>query len=64
MAPVKEKFQGGVTYKQDFYKSKSGFMVEKRERRIKSLGELQEITFKGIRTKKSKKKKFSFFGGK
>jgi hypothetical protein len=62
-APIKEKFSGGVVYKEDFYKSKSGMFVEKRERRIKSSGELQEITFKGIMSKKSKKKKSKLFGG-
>lgn len=55
---------GTETFKQkgfmrDFY-SKNNMFIEKRERRIKSSGELTEITFKGIQTNKMK----SVFGGK
>lgn len=42
----------------DFYK-KDDLFIEKKERRIKSIGELQEITFKGIQARKTKK----IFGG-
>lgn len=45
---------------EDFYK-KDDLFIEKRGRRIKSIGELQEITFKGI---SSRKKVKSIFGGK
>jgi len=43
---------------QDFYR-KQGLFIEKRGKRIKSssIGELQEITFKGIRASKNKKKR-------
>ena len=43
----------------DFYKSKTEefTFIEKRGRRIKSGGELREITFKGIASQKKKKKK-------
>lgn len=69
-APAQEKFNGGTIFENDFYKSKSGFMVEKASRRIKSSGELQEITFKGIATNKARSgfksmfsKNKSVFGG-
>ena len=39
---------------------KGSLYIEKPSRRIKSTGELQEITFKGIKSKKSKKKRFAF----
>lgn len=58
---AQEKFTGGTIYPADFYKSKSGFFVEKPERRIKSTGELQEITYKGIATRRGKKNKFNMF---
>lgn len=44
---------------EDFYK-KDDLFIEKKERRIKSIGELQEITFKGIQSRKTK----NIFGGK
>lgn len=34
---------------------KKGIFIERRGRRIKSIGELQEITFKGIRSKRRRK---------
>ena len=49
----------------DFYKKKDTY-IEKRGRRIKSFGELKEITFKGIASNKGKKKgkkKKGIFGG-
>jgi hypothetical protein len=58
---AQEKFTGGAIFPADFYKSKSGFFVEKPERRIKSMGELQEITYKGIATRRGKKKSFNMF---
>jgi hypothetical protein len=39
---------------QDFY-NKDNLFIEKRSRRIKSLGELQEITYKGLQAQKFKK---------
>lgn len=44
------KGQGNLS---DFYK-KGNLYIEKKERRIKSPGELREITFKGIASKRSK----------
>lgn len=44
----------------DFYQSKreAGVFIERRERRIKSRGELQDITFKGIASKRKGKIRF------
>ena len=50
----------GLINKNDFYSPKKDFFVEKRSRRIKSKGELQEITFKGLSTLKNKKGGFNF----
>jgi len=43
------------------FKEKNGLYIEKRGRRIKSKGELEEITFKGLKSLRSKKNKI--FGG-
>jgi hypothetical protein len=55
--PVSQRFRAkGIMA--DFYKKAargSTLFIEKRERRIKSKGELQEITFKGLRSLKSRK---------
>ena len=53
----------GFSPNKDFYKSKTEdfTFIERRSRRIKSSGELREITFKGIATQKKKKKK-NFWG--
>ncbi|MCP4648874.1 MAG: hypothetical protein GY853_02165 [PVC group bacterium] len=67
LAPVFGKattqpLKGNISH---FYRKK-GLFIEKKEKRIKrySIGELQEITFKGIRASKNKrKKKKGIFGG-
>lgn len=63
--PTKQPLKGDIS---NFYR-KRGLFIEKREKRIKrtSIGELQEITFKGIKAsktkgKKKKKKGKSIFG--
>jgi len=43
------------------FSQKNGLFIEKRGRRIKSKGELEEITFKGLKSLRSKKNKI--FGG-
>ena len=61
----------GVLPGKQFYKSEKeeGVYIEKPEKRIKSFGELGEITFKGLAAQKSrratKKRKniFNIFGG-
>lgn len=47
---------------QDFYK-KDDLFIEKKERRIKSPGELREITYKGIATRRNKSIFKNIFGG-
>lgn len=39
---------GGLLNPRDFYEKQQGLFIEKRGRRIKSTGELREITYKGI----------------
>jgi len=39
------------------FSQKNGLFIEKRGRRIKSKGELEEITFKGLKSLRSKKNK-------
>ena len=60
---IEEASVGGTDLKirpdlSDFYKStkEKGVFVEKKERRIKSAGELSEITFKGIKASQEAKK--------
>jgi hypothetical protein len=52
-SPISSSF-GGKGVLSDFYK-KGKLFIEKRSRRIKSAGELQEITQKGLRAIKNKK---------
>lgn len=52
-----QKFSGGKFDLSNFYRKPSGEYVEKREKRIKSVGELQEITFKGLETLKKNKRR-------
>jgi hypothetical protein len=48
----------------DFERKSGGLFIEKRGRRIKSQGELKDITYKGIAAKKIKSKVNSLFGNK
>jgi len=59
-------FGGQYLNPRQFYKSRKepGVFIERREKRIKSPGELAEITFKGIATQKQRRARgFSVFGG-
>ena len=59
---VTGKFKGKGDFTK-FYKSKSGFFVEKSKFRIDTPGEVREISHKGIKAKKKKKNSKSIFKG-
>lgn len=50
----------GRGQRSDFY-MKENMFIEKRERRIKSSGELREITFKGIQANRNKNYNIGIF---
>lgn len=52
----------GQGFAKDFYKNNKGFFIEKRGRRIKSVGEKREITYKGIASNRGKRKIKNIFG--
>jgi len=58
-----DPFKKGILSENQFYKSKKekGVFIEKREKRIKSRGELAEITYKGIFAQKQKQKNKGIF---
>jgi hypothetical protein len=58
--PKTPGFFGGFTTKNDFYR-KGELFIEKPERRIKSQGELSEITFKGLSALRSRGGGFNAF---
>ena len=61
----KDPLLSGLLSRSQFYASQKepGVFIEKREKRIKSRGELREITFKGIAKQRTHKGILNVFGG-
>lgn len=57
---VVEKYSGATYSGANFYRKSRDVFVEKRGKRIKSTGELQEITYKGLSVKRARNKRRRF----